>query len=199
MDPITIMIIGSIIAGLANAGTNIYTANAQKEAQREANETNIMLAREQNEAQLQQVRETNAFNAAQAQIDRDRQDTTMQRAMADYSAAGLNPLLALGSSTASYAAPAAASGNVAKIERAHVNPAYLDFSGMASAFSSMSNAMLTAALVGNNKNMLADKYLAVQKYGIDRKASAYENVNFNNYYKYAKNFAWIHDYLKNSK
>lgn len=150
------LLIGSIVSGIAAAGSNIYSAYSQKQAQEQANATNIELANQQNESQLQQVRETNEFNAAQAQIDRERQDTTMQRAMADYSAAGLNPLLAVGSSTGAYSTPASAQGNVAQINRAKVEPAALDFSGMASAFSSMSNAMLINAMFGRGQDVRAN-------------------------------------------
>lgn len=191
MDPITLMLIGTIISGLASAGSNIYTANAQRDAQREANETNIRLANEQNAAQLQQVRETNEFNAAQAQIERDRQDTTMQRAMADYSAAGLNPLLALGSSTGSYSAPVAASGNVAKIERANVNPAYLDFSGIASAFSSMSNTMLIQAMLqGRHGDNIGYKMNALNaKVGMNQRNNMIRKAISNDWLELAKKSA----------
>lgn len=148
--------IGAAIAGIAAAASNIWSSYNQKAAQEEANDKNLELTRLANESQLQQVRETNEFNAAQAQIDRDRQDTTMQRAMADYSAAGLNPLLAVGSPTGSYSTPVAAQGNVAQIQRGKVEPAALDFSGMASAFSAMSNTMLISAMMGRNADVRAN-------------------------------------------
>ena len=179
-------LIGSIVAGIASSGANIVSSINAKKAQEEANQTNIDLAQQANEAQLQAVRETNEFNAAQAQIDRERQDNQAQRMMADYSAAGLNPLLAanLGGS---YATPASAQGNVAQIQRAKVNPASYDFSGLASAFSSMSNAMLISAMYGNRsdkslavKENIADKYIGQQYYNREnarRMASAKNEAN----------------------
>lgn len=150
-------LIGSIVSGIAAAGTNIYSANAAKQAQESANATNIELTKQANEAQLQQVRETNEFNAAQAQIERDRQDTQAQRMMADYSAAGLNPLLAANAyGGGNYASPVTAQGNVAQVQRSKVEPAALDFSGMASAFSSMSNAMLVNAMLSKNAQNKAE-------------------------------------------
>lgn len=162
-------LIGSIVAGIAASGANIVSSVNAKNAQDEANRTNIDLANKANEAQLQAVRESNEFTAAQAQIDRERQDNQAQRMMADYSAAGLNPLLAANYG-GSYATPASAQGNVAQIQKAHVNPAAYDFSGMASAFSSMSNAMLISSMMagknGSSKQTptMASSYAKFKKY-----------------------------------
>lgn len=148
--------VAALIAGIAAAGANVWSSYNQKAAQEQANQTNIDLANQANQAQIQQVREANEFNAAQAQIARDREDTQMQRMMADYEAAGLNPLLAAGSSSAAYASPVSAQANVPTIQKAHVEPAALDFSGMASAFSAMSNTMLISAMMGRNADVRAN-------------------------------------------
>lgn len=148
--------LAALIAGLSGAaisgGVSAYSATQQKKAAEEANSTNIDLARMANESQIQQVRETNEFNAAEAQKARDWEtymsNTQIQRAMADYQAAGLNPLLAVPGG-ASNNAPVSASGSVASIKSAHVNPAALDLSGVSSAASSLSNLMLISSLLGN--------------------------------------------------
>lgn len=148
----TALLISGIVSALAGAGVSAYSASQQKKATEESNATNIELAKMANEAQMQQVRETNEFNAAEAQKARDWEtemsNTQMQRAMADYQAAGVNPLLALPSG-ATNNAPASATGNVANIKAAHVQPAALDLSGVASAASSLSNLMLLSSLMNN--------------------------------------------------
>lgn len=157
MGPITLglaALIGSIVTGISSATANIVSSGLSYKAGQEANATNLELTKMANESSIQQVREANAFTAAQAQIDRDRQDTQMQRAMADYEAAGLNPLMAVSGSTAGYASPVSAQGQAANIKAGKVNPVSMDFSGMANAFSSMSNTMLVAALLGRNADKI---------------------------------------------
>lgn len=153
-------LIGAITSGIAAAGANVWSSYNAKEAQEQANQSNIDLTNAANASQLQQVRETNEFNAAEAQKARDwneyMSNTQVQRAMADYQAAGLNPLLGA-TSGATYSSPASAQGAVSQVQRAQVSPAYLDFSGMASAFSSMSNAMLVNAMLGRNADIRANQ------------------------------------------
>ena len=149
---LALLLSGLIGAGISG-GVSAYSASQQKKATEDANLTNIELAKMANESQIQQVRETNAFNAAEAQKAREWEtemsNTQVQRAMADYQAAGLNPLLAVpGGATNN--APASASGSVASIKSAHVDPAALDLSGVASAASSISNLMLISSLIGKN-------------------------------------------------
>lgn len=155
MDPLTLIL---LISAVASAGTSIGSAFAQKGAQEEANKTNIELQKLANESQMQQVREVNEFNAAEAQKQRDFEaemsNTAVQRAMSDYAAAGLNPILAVpGGATVS--SGASAQGNVANIGAARVSPAALDLSGVASAIQSMTNYALTMKLLGVKESSVA--------------------------------------------
>lgn len=155
MGPITLMLLLGGLSALASGAANLGSAAMAKDAQEKANETNIELQKMANEAQLQQVRETNEFNAAEAEKQRayetEMSNTAVQRSMADYSAAGLNPLLAVpgGSPVPS---GATAQGNVANVGAARVSPASLDLSGVASAVQSMTNFMLTAKFLENSQD-----------------------------------------------
>jgi hypothetical protein len=90
VDPLSIGLIGSSILGGIAQGVLGYSA------QDKANATNLQLGRE-----------TNAQNAALTRETWARDDTAVQRRKADLEAAGLNPLLAVGSPAAN-ASPIAA-------------------------------------------------------------------------------------------
>lgn len=143
--------LAALIAGLASAATGITNGVLSYNAQKNANEENLRQVQEANAAQMQQVQATNDFNAAEAQKARDWEtymsNTQVQRAMADYQAAGLNPILAA-TNGASYNAPASASGAVASVKAGHVQPEALDLSGISSALSSMTNFMLVNKMLG---------------------------------------------------
>lgn len=152
IDDLLIAALFSSLIGAASAG---LTAKSNKEAQEKANETNIQLQREANEAQMQQVQMSNEFNAAEAEKQRSWEEqmsnTAVQRSMADYSAAGLNPLLAVPGGAA-VPSGSSAQGNVANIGSARVSPAAFDFNGIASAVSSMTNFMLTKKFLENSQD-----------------------------------------------
>lgn len=79
---------GSLISGIFGAGSSQAAANAQVQATRETNETNLRLAREQNSWNEMMWNKSNEYNSPSAQVSRLR-------------AAGLNPNLVndAGSST----------------------------------------------------------------------------------------------------
>lgn len=89
MDPMTI---AALITGAVTLVTSIGGAIANSFEQKNVNDTNKEIA-------AQNISFTQENNA----IQREREDTAMQRAMADYKAAGVNPLLAVPGSGASSA------------------------------------------------------------------------------------------------
>lgn len=163
MEPITmgiLALIGAITSVATSAVSNAYNTSQQQQA----NDTNIQLTKMANESSLQNVQAQNEFNAAEAQKARDFElmmsNTQYQRSMADLQAAGFNPILAA-TNGASYNAPASASGSVAAVKQAHVDPKSVDFSGISSALSSMSTLMLISKLFGKNPLKSNVKYMTL--------------------------------------
>lgn len=91
------------------AVASIFGANSAAKGQQQANQINIALARE-----------NNAFNASQAQANRDFQErmsnTQYQRGIEDMKAAGLNPMLGYSQGGASSPSGSTASGTAARVE-----------------------------------------------------------------------------------
>lgn len=176
------MAIASAITGVYQGVQNHFDVEA-------TNESNQKLQQMANDAQIQQIRETNAFNSAEAEKQRqwetEMSNTQVQRAMADYAAAGLNPLLAVPSGNYAGVSGASASGNVAHIGASRDIPATIDLSGVTSALSSMSNLMLISMMKNNSsltKTNALDKELVktLKKSGMSAaaaKAIASEKAN----------------------
>jgi len=98
-----------LLGPLLGAGASIYGSQQQAEAQREANEANIQLAREQM-----------LFSSQQAAREMDFQErmsnTSYQRGIEDMKKAGINPIMAAGNGGASTPGGAMGSGSAPDIK-----------------------------------------------------------------------------------
>lgn len=112
-------LLGSVVNGI----TGLFNASSQRKAQKEANKTNLQIARETNQAQMDLAKyqadrnyelwqENNAYNTPSAQMER-------------YNEAGLNPNLIYGegqSASAGNSSSPADGYQAPTLQRAHVNP-----------------------------------------------------------------------------
>lgn len=117
--------------GLTGRTNTIATNSATAAMQEDAQEFNASEAQKQRD-----------FEAEQAEIERQRADTAVQRQVADYQAAGLNPWLAAGGSGAG--SPGIASGTAAS---SGANSAINATKSGADMISAATNAAVSAALV----------------------------------------------------
>lgn len=141
--------IGAIVSALAASAANVYAANKNLEAQKEANSANVAMQTQANQSNYNIMQEANAFAASEAQKDRDFQErmsnTQYQRSMADLQAAGINPLM-VGSLNGSVPAGSMATPSTTNFSAARVSAEKLDLSGLSSALQSLSTISLINAL-----------------------------------------------------
>lgn len=116
MDPISMAVVGG------GALSSMYGSYSQAEAQRQANRTNLKIAREQMTFSDQQAKAQMAFQERMS-------GTAYRRSMADMKAAGLNPMLAFSQGGASSPAGAAGSSAGATMQAADPTAAGLSKAG----------------------------------------------------------------------
>lgn len=157
MEPITMGIL-ALIGAITAVSTSAIQSAQNVEAQKEANKVNLQETQLANQLQMDLTAQQQAYNALEAQKNRDFQaymsNTAYQRSMADMKAAGLNPLLSAQIGGASVPSGSVASSGLASAQVGHVNPIEQTWAtGVTNAVQAMNNMMLMSAMMENKKEI----------------------------------------------
>lgn len=139
-------LIASAVAGIAGSATN--SAEQQK-----TNEANLEKNRQNNVSNLENQKLVMEYNSAEAQKQRDWEEkmanTAVQRRMDDLQAAGVNPLLAVGSPASTLGGPAASASTVQQRAGEVENPRYGD---SLNSLASIAQSAAFMAALGSSRN-----------------------------------------------
>lgn len=170
MDPITM--------GLISAGLNLIPQFGNMFMQNEHHNQNMSLQRDLMDKQIQMQRDINnqniQFQRSENEINRQREDTAIQRGVADAKAAGLSPLAGIGGASSTYAsAPQAQAPDIGSFAG---NMASLSNSSAQIMSNNIANLTQTLSSVPANIMQLEGFAVQNKKAQADLEAQTLENV-----------------------